>query len=119
MVKMMIRVREAEKLSWQEMERFLLAATKLRFEVNRLDSPCAQAGDDLLAFLLFRGIGGMIGPDGGGLSERRSDRKGLIWGVTKSMMTWTGSSGVRFAANCTSSARLALQKQHSQSRNTP
>ena len=51
--------------------------------------------------------------------ERRCDRKGLILGATKSMMSWTGPSGVRVAASCTSSARLALKKQHSQSRNTP
>jgi hypothetical protein len=37
------------------------------------------------------------------------DRKRLILGVTKSMMSWTGPSGVRVAASCTSSARLALK----------
>src|SRR5260221_14759648 len=61
----------------------------------------------------------MIGPEGGRERERRCDRKGLILGVTKSMMSWTGPSGVRVAASCTSSARLALKKQYSQSRNTP
>src|SRR5229473_2630901 len=55
----------------------------------------------------------MIGPEGGRERERRCDRKGLILGVTKSMMSWTGPSGVRVAASCTSSARLALKKQHS------
>ena len=40
--------------------------------------------------------------------ERRCDRKGLILGVTESMMSWTGPSGVTVAASYTSCARVAL-----------